>query len=265
MVIKYGYSGEGEHPGDWSFEDRLSPMLGTSGAGTVDLRDYSSPRHNQKGSNSCVAQGVIKALEIKRILTYGKSKHIDLSVLALYYLARELRGGPDGGRVDNGTTISAACDALKRFGVCEDVVWPFDLSKVSVAPSWAAMRRAYVNKIDSYYRIRGIGSYRVDACIKALRNNCPVVVGTLIGNNWDGYGKKPDMVIGKPSTTEGGHITVLVGWDGTNFIGENSWGTKWGYDGYYFMDPDVIADFTLTDDPFVVSAPWDPFALGNKK
>jgi len=37
----------------------------------VDLRPYTSPRHNQRQTGSCVGQSAIKALEIKRIMKHG--------------------------------------------------------------------------------------------------------------------------------------------------------------------------------------------------
>ena len=51
-------------------------------------------------------------------------------------------------------------------------------------------------------------------------------------------------VLGLPGNPEGGHATHLVGWDQARgvFIGENSWGTGWGDDGYYLIAPEVIAN-----------------------
>jgi hypothetical protein len=75
----------------WGFEARLKAHL-PSGAGSVDLRPYASPRHNQVQTNSCVAQSVIKALEnLERQkkcqdlgiapAQLGPQDHTDLSVL----------------------------------------------------------------------------------------------------------------------------------------------------------------------------------------
>ena len=88
----------------WGFETKLQAHL-PEGAGSVDLRPYASPRHNQGQTGSCVAQAVVKALENlerqKKCQDLGLSPaqlrpqdHQDLSVLALYYLARERMDPP---------------------------------------------------------------------------------------------------------------------------------------------------------------------------
>ena len=85
-----GYRPEDVKPQHWTndkIKGRMTAKLGLDSfdLGSVDLRQYTSPRHNQYNLGSCVAQSVVKALEIKRIKEHGHAKHVDLSVLALYY------------------------------------------------------------------------------------------------------------------------------------------------------------------------------------
>jgi C1A family cysteine protease len=197
---------------------------------------------------------MIKALEIKRIMKYGPQAHVDLSRLAIYYLARELMN-PSEVLNDKGTYISLAADVLRRFGICTEADWPFDLSKVTVPPSWRAMRKAYVHKITAWYKIKSSGANRVEDVIEALAAGYPVVYGTKVGSNWTKYtGKDP---IGLPSDVLGGHATVLVGWDPARnlFIGENSWG-NWGLNGFYELREEVISDDSSRDF-IVIQAPWE--------
>ena len=63
-----GFIPEPENPDHWEYESRLKPKMLVGDAETADLRPFTSPRHNQSASNSCVAQSVVKALEIKRIM-----------------------------------------------------------------------------------------------------------------------------------------------------------------------------------------------------
>ena len=138
-----GFRPEPIKPEHWRFENLkprlfLNPTV-TETSGNVDLRPFSSPRHNQLDTGSCVANGVIKALEIKRIIKYGMSAHVDLSRLAVYYLARELMD-PQETDKDEGTYVSLACDVLRRWGVCPETEWPFDVTKVLTSPSWLSMR-----------------------------------------------------------------------------------------------------------------------------
>jgi len=233
-----GFRPEPDNPKHWIFEDQLRDRMVQTTTGDVDLRPWTTPRHNQRWSSSCVAQATVKALEIKRVQEHGHEAHIDLSRLAVYYLCRELMNPPEC-TVDEGTHISFAFDVIRRFGVPPEEAWPWDLKKLHTPPSWKAMRKAYLHKIESFYKILSGGEDRIQAVIECLQAGNPVVFGTSTGSNWHHYRK--GMVLGLPSTVTGRHATVLVGFEGGKFIGENSWGTSWGDDGFYLMDPKVIA------------------------
>lgn len=236
-----GFRPEPDNPKHWSYETQLKPKLNSAARaiGDVDWRPFSSPRHDQKHSSSCVAQAVVKALEIKRIMEYGPDAHVDLSRLAVYYLARELMS-PQETHMDNGTYVSHACDVLRRWGVCPETEWPFKMDKIRTPPPWSAMRAAYLHKISAYYKIKATGNDRVDDVIDALRQGYPVVYGTTVGNNWMNYtaNSSPLQI---PDDDLGRHATVLVGWKDGVFLGENSWSQNWGQQGFYEMDPAYIA------------------------
>jgi C1A family cysteine protease len=249
----------------WSFEAQLSPHL-TPRSGDADLRPYSSPRHDQGQTGSCVAQSVVKALEnLERQQLcrqrgidpsqLGPDDHKNLSVLALYYLCRE-KMQPSRVREDAGTFVHLACDCLRLFGVCAEEEWPYDPAKVFEGPSIMALRDAFLHKISAYYRMTNTGQERVNSVIDALRANHPVVYGTDVGDNWMNYSK--GQVLQRPDTSAGGHATHLVGWDEQRgvFIGENSWGTRWGDNGWYLMAPEVIAD-PGSRDFWVITGNWE--------
>ena len=251
--------------GYWNFGAQLRPHL-VPGSGDADLRPYSSPRHDQGQTGSCVAQSVVKALENlerqricrERAISpsqLGPDDHKNLSVLALYYLSRE-QMTPKRVREDSGTHPYIACDCLRRFGVCTEEEWPFDINRVFRAPSIMAMRDAYVHKLSAYYRITETGQDRVKSALDALRANHPVVYGTDIGDNWETY--SAGQILRVPKTPEGGHATHLVGWNDHQavFIGENSWGTRWGDDGYYLLAPEVVAA-SCSRDFWVITGSWE--------
>ena len=238
----------------WSYEDTLKPGMATLFTGpNVDLRPFSSPRQDQKASSSCVAHATVKALEIKRIIEHGPENHVDLSRLAVYYLARELMFPPKTGK-DSGTYISHAFDAMRRFGIPPESDWPFDLDKVNSPPSWMAMRSAPGHKITSFFKIRSKGNARVDEVVRCLQAGNPVVYGTQVGDEWFNY--QVGQVLKLPVGTSSGHATVLVGFVNGLFVGENSWGSSWGQEGFYLMDPSVIANET-SKDFWVCSATWE--------
>lgn len=74
--------------------------------------------------------------------------------------------------------------------------------------------------IQSYARINDPVTAKV-----AIQLNGPIVIGTYAYNNnrfWKPTGD---------SKPEGGHATILVGWDKDGFVLQNSWGVGWGSGG----------------------------------
>ncbi len=241
-----GFRDEPDSPDHWNYEDRLKDRMSAFAPGDVDLRPFSSPRHNQRFTSSCVGNSVVKALEIKRIMQHGHDAHVDLSRLAVYYLARELML-PSETHLDGGTYISHAFDVLRRFGAPTEAQWPWDTSKVKSPPSFMAMRSAYLHKITGYFKIRSTGDGRVAEVIRCLRAGNPVVFGCNVDGSWYGLGKNHLLKPVSRSDRDGRHATVLIGYADGKFIGENSWGADWGDDGFYYMDPSVIAHLDSRD------------------
>jgi C1A family cysteine protease len=258
MDVKLGgYLPDPDRDDYWGFEELLGSQikLAAAQAGDVDMRSFSSPRHNQRHTSSCVGQSVIKALEVLRIKKHGHEDHKDLSVMAVYYLARELMS-PQRHHIDGGTYISLACDVLKRFGVPTEESWPFNPGKINDNIPIMAMRDARLHKIHSYYRIKSRGDDRVENVVKALRAGHPVVFGTGVHADWFRYGRNDVLEPLNGRDNEGGHATVLLGYVAGLFVGENSWGSGWGDNGFYRMHPDVIADDA--HDVWAIAGGWEP-------
>ncbi|MHC4779992.1 MAG: hypothetical protein ACYTFG_15580, partial [Planctomycetota bacterium] len=76
-----GFIPEPDSDKHWSFEEKLAAKMVAKETGDVDLREFSSARHDQKKTGSCVANAVVKALEIKRIMEHGREAHVDLSIM----------------------------------------------------------------------------------------------------------------------------------------------------------------------------------------
>jgi len=233
-----GYLPEPDNPKHYSFEKQLVPRMTPRALQDVDLREFSPFRRSQGNTRSCVGHAVVKALEIQHAFKVGVQNMVPLSVLQVYYLAREIMF-PKQTSWDSGTFISHACDAARRFGVCPEVDWPFDPVKVNVSPSWAAMRHAYQHRAAAFYKIGATGNDRVIAVREALVQSFPVIIGTDVGDNWQEY--RGDQVLEVCPSPDDKHATTIIGFKDGLFIGENSWGNRWGDNGFYRMDPAVIA------------------------
>lgn len=222
-----------------SYEAELQIYTGRRGIYQApDFRPLSVSRRDQGQTLSCVGHAVVKALEIQQARKVGVENTTVLSPLEVYYLARELMLPKQTGW-DSGTFISHACEAVKRFGACPEADWPFNPDQVNVPPTWGAMRDAYLNRAAQFYQIESTGNARVLAVKDALSKGYPVVIGTDVGDNWQEY--QAGQVIGICPKPTDMHATCLIGDEGGKFIGENSWGHGWGDNGFYLMDPAVIA------------------------
>lgn len=219
----------------------------------ADLRPFSSPRHNQRQTSTCTCQSTIKAIEIKHIQKHGLASHIPLSVMDLYWGARD-KMDPKETNVDQGTYIHLVCQVLKDFGVCREVMNPFDEKNLFVATPILATREAYLNKIVNSYRIENTGNSLIESVISNLQMGNPVVFGTNVDQNWFDYNNKSaPLTPVKPANNKGGHAICLVGWVDGKFIIENSWGTEWGDNGYAWLQPEVISDEASNDFWVVIS------------
>jgi C1A family cysteine protease len=234
----------------WKFDSKKLTFKTPSLYGDVDLRAFSSPRQDQRQTGTCVAQSVIKALEIKRIMKYGKDKHQDLSILDVYYGARDLMS-PKQTNHDDGTYIYLACDVLRRYGVCRETMHPFQESRLFIPPPVLATREARLNRIHSHFKLLSSGEDLIEEMILNLHAGNPIVFGTLVGDEWQRY-PGGNAVIGINKDGDGGgHAMCVVGWVGGKFIVENSWGRYWGNDGFAWVAPEVFKD-KYTKDLWVI-------------
>lgn len=239
MATRYRIGGYRKDPANkiYKFFDKNKFSYSGPKDKDVDLRPYSSPRHNQTTTSSCVANALIKALEIKKIMKFGHQNHADLSILNLYWGARSLMFPKETDK-DEGTYISLGCDALRKFGVCRESMFPFDKNNIFSTPPVMATREAYINKIKSHFKITSKGDQRLKDIILNLNAGNPIVFGTKVGDQWFDYNKN-SSAIGIEKDSVGGHAIVCVGYLNGNFIIENSWGT-WGHNGFAFVKPEVL-------------------------
>lgn len=234
---RYGYRRDVVTAGVPFEEGNAASLFTPKENGDPDLRRFCTPS-NQWSLSSCAGNATADAVEILDAVA-GKSR-VELSRLFVYANARILHQELHR---DEGTYISTCFEVLSRFGVCAEDTWPYEESKVFVSPSLKAMREATGHKIKSYYRIRATGKERVNQCIAALQAYCPVVFGTLVSKNLGSHRGEGILNIPTGSDVGGGHAMILVGHDSARkaFILKNSWGDRWGMNGFAYISEDYIA------------------------
>jgi hypothetical protein len=209
----------------------------------IDLSANLPAVGNQKGYGTCVAWATGYYLK-----TYLDARDKNLETAALnssntFSPSFLFRSIPDDlkGTDCNGTNIDKALEAMKTGGIAPLSISPSfantkgqpgecNLSTVTSSEKSAASS----NKIDRYFRLNPITTDSIKTELAAGR---PVAVGISVGKGFTGY---TGGVISS-DTGEGGHAMLLVGYDDTKgaggaFKGVNSWGSKWGESGFYWID-----------------------------
>src|SRR4249920_904142 len=108
-------------PRDHTFEpsERLMASLPPR---YVNLSKYYPPIYNQGGLGSCTANAIGAAYAANR----GDSPTFNPSRLFIYYNERLIEGTV---AVDAGASIRDGIKSIAGWGVCDESVWPYDISK----------------------------------------------------------------------------------------------------------------------------------------
>jgi C1A family cysteine protease len=209
-----------------------------------------TPISDQGPLSSCVANATADAFEILRGLS-DPSAVEQLSRLFVYWNARLYSRQTN---IDKGTFIMYGMQSLIDYGICGENTWQYDPNKVFAQPNQLAYKEADDNtfKVDSFYKIRTLGSYRCQDIETAIRANHPVVFGTNVDASFENY-NGGNAAIDPPSSWIGGHALVIVGVrynPNLEFCIRNSWTSSWGNGGHAWLSAAyIMADFT--DDLYV--------------
>lgn len=192
----------------------------------VDLRSKLGPVEQQGRLNSCVAHAATSAIEA----TLGVS---DLSRLFVYYISR-LMANQQG--YDCGSQPRNAMKAIAKYGAPLELYWPYDATKVLVAPSVEAYNAgvSLTSRIKAYQTVTSLAAMKT-----ALSQGLPVMFGFMVPDTHGTIAKSTGVQPMYTSTTKwiGRHVVLAVGFDDATgtVLCRNSFGTTFGSGGYYTM------------------------------
>lgn len=215
--------------------DRMAAALGlpTTPPPSADLTPWVLGLLDQGATNSCVAQAWTLALRICDARR-GFALRLADSRLFHYWNSRALDGEPG---IDDGTRLRSCAKAIIKYGRPPETIWPFSVLKVNRKPSIGAYRHGFDDRGNhGYYRV---ALADVDAVKRLLASGIPVLGGWAIDDGFGGYNGQG--VVRPGGKSWGGHAMVLTGYyaDGT-FKLANSWGRKYGRDGYAIVDESFL-------------------------
>lgn len=231
---------------DWNFGDAASSgMLGAVAAlpASKDLRAAWWKVGDQGSTGSCVGWGSADGLMRYQMVRSGRLGQTVLLSPRFTWMASketdEFTARPATFIEGAGTSLKAALDICRKYGVVRDSVLPFHLqTKMYMGDENAFFAAAATRKCAAYVNMfRNFTQWRT-----WLANNCPVLVALNVDSSFDRAAQTSGLIDNfQPATTRGGHCVCLVGYraDG-RFIIRNSWGTAWGDQGFAYASEAYI-------------------------
>lgn len=189
-------------------------------------------------------------------------KFVNVSRLFGYYATRLIEGSVGQ---DSGASIRDTLKAANKYGVADELQWPYTVSQFAVNPPAAVWTAAASHKVTSYHSI-------ADGDLETMKTI--ISSGYLVGFGFDVYSAfmtsamASSGLLCRPQSGEqlqGGHAVCLVGYDDKKvmpdgsvgaFLVRNSWGTNWGWQGtgYFWMSYGYVGDPKLASDFWVIQS-----------
>jgi hypothetical protein len=132
---------------------------------------------------------------------------------------------------DDGTSLKAALDIVRKYGCVRDAILPFKTGSLYPNPAKTFYALAAKLKISSYFNLDiNIGNWRTWLATKG-----PILARLEVDTTWDeATNTKGVLEEYQSATAYGGHAVAIVGYTKSAFIIRNSWGTGWGDKGYAY-------------------------------
>jgi C1A family cysteine protease len=232
---------------DWRFDDSIA-----SGAAdaplvlppSVDLRAPWWSINNQESTGSCVGWATADGLVRYHLAKAGRIGQSDLlSPRHVWMASKEtdtIVARPETFIERAGTTLKAAVDVARKYGVALETELPFHVltnmfgGDENVFYASCARRR-----IASYFNLqKNLQDWK-----SWLAAQGPILAALNVDASWDNAAATGGNIdTFQPETVRGGHAIAIVGYrsDG-RFIVRNSWGTAWGDHGFGYLSPSYIS------------------------
>lgn len=205
---------------------------------------------DQLSEASCVANAWTAVIEVLEFLEF-KVTVTPRSRQFLYWTARCLTGSQ---KFDNGTYLRSGAKALASTGICSEIDWAYNPSKVLVSPPAKAFLQASNNRLKAYYAIQSTGDDRLADMELAVHANHPVTFGTQVGmdlEQYEGSAADKNKIFDYPITSAGGHALAVMGvrrvMGRRSWKIRNSWGRGWGLNGYFWASDSYMRSSGTSD------------------
>lgn len=232
---------------DWQLQDAVvSGAVGAVAAppSAVDLRASWWTIEDQEDTGSCVgwatAEGVVRWHMVKA----GRlGRTTPLSPRFVWMASKETDefvSRPETFIEEAGTSLKAAMDIVRKYGVVPMTTLPFHLAtKMYTGSENAFFALAAQRRIAAYFNLgKNLTQWKT-----WLASHGPILAALSVDHSWDNAaatGGNIDTFM--PNTVRGGHAIAIVGYTASGrFIVRNSWGTAWGDKGFGYVSATYVA------------------------
>jgi C1A family cysteine protease len=239
--IKFGWKRDLPDHRDYKFKVSMPVDLPPM----IDLRDQCPPVYDQGELGSCTAQALGGAYQFEEMKQ--QMENFVPSRLFIYYNEREMEGTVNE---DSGAVIRDGLKTMVDKGVCDETLWPYKECKFKTKPSSDCYKTALDNQVLQYLRISPHNLYDVKQC---LALGYPIVFGFTVFESMMTPEVASTGIVPVPKINEqpvGGHAVLAVGYDDSKraLIVRNSWGTRWGINGYFYLPYEFVNDQNMSAD-----------------
>lgn len=233
---------------DWTFNDARQAGILTLDAipSAIDLREDWWKIGDQGTTGACVGWAVAdSALRWHFVKASRLGKTDLLSVRYVWMAAKEaddLVSRPTTFIESGTTTLKAAMDVVRDYGVVPDTFLPFSSGQLYPGTAHVFYIHASQLRIASYFNLgRDLDEWR-----SWIANHGPIITRLDIDETWLGASENNGKLKQyQPDPTGEGHAVALVGYTKDYFIVRNSMGTTWGDKGFgYAFNEYAAAAFT---------------------
>ena len=209
----------------------------------VDLRAKWWDIGDQGQTGSCVGWATADGLLRYHFTKARRLKRTQrLSVRYLWMAAKEtdeFNERPTTFIEPDGTSLKAALNIVRSYGIVADDILPFDTGALYAHDAPTFYTLAAKLRIATYHNLRR----NLDDWRQWLAGQGPILTRLVCDDTWMQCGPDGALLQYDKDTADGGHAVCIVGYTPDHFIVRNSWGTTlWGDHGFAYATMDYAAD-----------------------
>jgi Papain family cysteine protease len=221
---------------DWGIEQAEEANLVAAAPpvpATKDLRADWWKIGDQGSTGSCVGWASADSVARWHLVRAGRIARQDfLSPRFVWMAAKEtdqFTTRPTTFVEEEGTSLKAALDVARKYGLIRDALLPFATGKLYGGSAKTLYAIAAQLKILAYFNL----GTNLTAWRTWLATKGPILTRLDVDDTWqNATATKGVLEEYKPDTAMGGHAVAFVGYRPGRFIVRNSWGTGWGDRGF---------------------------------